>query len=212
MQDQSLIADIIANWPHYQTIAIDRIWTGIVWVTLAYAAGTVLSSIKNYVKNRWLSNIGKYEGAFFAYRWHANSPDAIVKPKVDIFRRTRFSPYKLRWTTPDGVSSIYPLIEHTGREIYAYGRARDLGSFSFFVLHPAHSVPVDLVSGVYTFMNMSHEMISGRFLLSRHELTDSQVQELMEPSLTRSSQADAHKRFLKYQDMKFSWNNLRRPS
>jgi hypothetical protein len=187
-----------ANWAHYQSIAVDKIWTGVVWATIVVSATASARWTTTYIRNRWLSNISKYEGNYFAYRWHPGEEASLVRPKVDIFRKWVFGAYHLRWTTPDGTSTVYPLVEHSGREIYAYGRSGDIGSRSFFVMHPAHTDPITLVSGIYTFMNMSHQLVTGKFLLSREELTDAQVYELMPPAALKSSQNEAFSRYLKH--------------
>ncbi len=52
-------------------------------------------------------------------------------------------------------------------------------------------------------MNMSHQLISGKFLFSRKELTDAQVAELMPPSAIKSSQDEAYSRYLRYKRLAF---------
>lgn len=178
----------------------DNIAASAIWAIAASLAIKVYKTISVAIRNGYFSSIRFYSGYYFAYRWSDQGDQRflLVTPKVRIFRRFGLGRFYLSWTTPDGDESVFPLIEHTGREIYAYGRSSDFGSRSFFVIHPAHTKPVYFVSGLYVFVNASHEVVSGSFLLSKFELTHDEVFGMLEKNQIISSQLTAYSRYKKF--------------
>lgn len=162
------------------------------------------TTVVNYINNRFFSNLRKYQGDYFGYRWYINDEGvaSLVEPTISIKRRWFGAPYRFHWTTPQGMTAGYDVVQTQGREIYAYGKNRDLGSYTSIVIHPAHTNPVDVLSGTYLFMDMTHRIVSGSFLMSREKLTREQVEELMRPAVTISDQRKSFNIAMKLIEMK----------
>ncbi|WP_155956675.1 hypothetical protein [Rhizobium sp. CF080] len=190
----------------------DAFWKFSVAVTasLALVGGAgVYRAVVNLVYQRWFGNLRYYEGDYYAYRWHVETTGTLVEPTVSIRRYWKhFWAYTLHWTTPAGTTESYRLKEHHGREIYATGESKGLGSHSTFILHPAHAVPVKVVSGMYFFMNTSHQFVAGPFLMSRRKLSREEVEALLKPSAATSSQYEAQVRYWAFEKMENAGTNV----
>lgn len=173
---------------HLYNLIKDGIIQGAGWAaTLA-----LLVAFRGYfylrIKNAFFNDLSRYSGKYYAYRWAGSNKNDLVKPTVEI-KQSRFGRFYFRWSMPGGHrSSEHQIINVVGREIYAFSEDHTTKSYSYFVLHANAYTPVDCILGTYCFMNVSYEIVSGPFLLSKRELTAEEVEQYMPPAMTVTTQ------------------------
>lgn len=142
-----------------------------------------------YLRNSFFSDLRRLKGSFYGYRW--TSTGDLSQPHVTIQQRWN-GRYVLRWRKPGGDSfGEASFITDASRERYAIGADKKRAAYSYFVIHDNPRDPADFLVGVFCFLNASHQIVSGHFLLSRKKLDPELVERILPKTLTCASQEQA---------------------